>query len=383
MYSLTGFNNDLFARQLRMKKSVPALAFASACALLSGCTKTGTGGGTPPASHGPIRYPLPTGVAGPNAIAAGPNGGIWFVDSGNRAKPSAVGSMSTTGLVATVYFGGVQRGLSNDKIGYFGIATGPDGSLWFSEPLNGKIARITTSGAVTETNAAGSLPFKITAGPNNAMWYTLNGSSAIGEITTSVRPSATAFPIPSPRPAATANVQSIAAGSGDKLYFTDCGAQNGGLDGVGQVIVSGTAVRVVPEIAVPTQRSCPQGIVSTSDGSLWFLESSQANNIYKVARLVPASPFSHSTIVEFDMPANAGKLAFLAAASDGTLWTANNGTNPGSVTHVTQLPSSGSNAPPHFTTINAGQQPVPIVIGSDGTIWYGSPAVPALVKLVP
>ncbi|MBV8490540.1 MAG: hypothetical protein JO199_08425, partial [Candidatus Eremiobacteraeota bacterium] len=147
---------------------------------------------------------------------------MWFVTSGSSKHPSAVGAMTTTGAV-TAFIGGRHAGLTNDPIGYFGIAAGPDGNLWFSEPANATIARITPSGAVTETAAGGALPFKVTPGPRSSMWYTINGASAIGEITTAARPSVTVYAIPSPLPGATSNPQSIVAGTDGNLYFTDCG----------------------------------------------------------------------------------------------------------------------------------------------------------------
>src|ERR1700737_82313 len=54
------------------------------------------------------------------------------------------------------------------------IAAGPDGNLWFTE-LNDRIGRMTPLGVVTEFSAgisAGARPFKITAGPDGNLWFT-------------------------------------------------------------------------------------------------------------------------------------------------------------------------------------------------------------------
>ena len=69
------------------------------------------------------------------------------------------------------------------------ITTGPDGALWFTESYSGKIARISTSGSITEhalPNAEAS-PNIIVAGPNAALWFTEGGANNIGRITTDAR----------------------------------------------------------------------------------------------------------------------------------------------------------------------------------------------------
>src|SRR5690242_16724298 len=69
--------------------------------------------------------------------------------------------------------------------GPHGITTGPDGALWFIEG-GGKIARMTTTGAVKEYPIPGSagLLWALTAGPDGAMWFTGLDGHAIGRITT-------------------------------------------------------------------------------------------------------------------------------------------------------------------------------------------------------
>ena len=58
--------------------------------------------------------------------------------------------------------------------GPYGIVTGPDGALWFTEYFGNTIGRITTVGVVTEyaVSTADSEPTGITAGPDNALWFT-------------------------------------------------------------------------------------------------------------------------------------------------------------------------------------------------------------------
>src|SRR5579859_6190994 len=55
-----------------------------------------------------------------------------------------------------------------------GIAAGPDGALWFTEYVAGRIGRITAGGAVTEfpLPQAQSAPGSIATGPDGALWFT-------------------------------------------------------------------------------------------------------------------------------------------------------------------------------------------------------------------
>jgi hypothetical protein len=70
-----------------------------------------------------------------------------------------------------------------------GIAAGPDGNLWFTEPDANKIGRITPAGKVTEfpTGISSNASLgAITAGPDGNVWFTENpesGTGAIGRIT--------------------------------------------------------------------------------------------------------------------------------------------------------------------------------------------------------
>jgi len=55
-----------------------------------------------------------------------------------------------------------------------GIASGPDGALWFTEENTGKFARITTAGVITEyaLNNENVSPWMITTGPDGMLWFT-------------------------------------------------------------------------------------------------------------------------------------------------------------------------------------------------------------------
>jgi streptogramin lyase len=66
-----------------------------------------------------------------------------------------------------------------------GLAMGPDGNLWFTEPFGQGIGRMTPDGDFTIFPvASGEVPFRITAGPDGALWFSELFGNAVGRITT-------------------------------------------------------------------------------------------------------------------------------------------------------------------------------------------------------
>ncbi|KJK47913.1 DUF11 domain-containing protein, partial [Streptomyces sp. NRRL F-4428] len=65
-----------------------------------------------------------------------------------------------------------------------GIATGPDGNLWFTEQIGNAIGRITPEGEFARypLPVADSFPTRITAGPDGGMWFTEIAGDRIGRI---------------------------------------------------------------------------------------------------------------------------------------------------------------------------------------------------------
>ncbi len=96
----------------------------------------------------------------PDGIATGPDGALWFVG------PVSLWRITTSGTF---------------------IAAGPDGALWFT--AGSKMGRITTSGTINSfavpTPDPTGFPSGIAAGPDRGLWFTGSYHSKIGRITTS------------------------------------------------------------------------------------------------------------------------------------------------------------------------------------------------------
>jgi streptogramin lyase len=125
-------------------------------------------------------FALPDAGSETFGISAGPDGNVWFTEQGFTAATGATGGIGrSTPLGAITEF---PLPPSHLPARSNGIAAGPDGNLWFTEPA-GIIGQMTTSGALTEfvVPTPGSEPLGITAGPDGNLWFT-EATGAIGRI---------------------------------------------------------------------------------------------------------------------------------------------------------------------------------------------------------
>jgi virginiamycin B lyase len=216
-----------------------------------------------------------------------------------------------------------------------GLTVGPDGNLWFSQPLHNKITRATTAPAFTDYTVptANSGPFAITLGPDKNLWFTESSATAnkIGVVTTAGKFTEYAIPTPS------ANARAITAGPDGNVWFTE-------LDGhkIGRITPTGA----ITEFAVPSGGS-PGSIVGGPDGNLWFVEPGAVNAI---GRITPSGGIS-----EYVLPTVSSDPTGIAVGPDKNLWfTELSANNIGRITNLTgggnlQSSSPSAGAPPPMT----------------------------------
>ena len=77
----------------------------------------------------------------PYGITSGPDGSLWFTES--AAIANKIGKITTAGTVS-------EYSVPTPAASPVGIVTGPDGALWFTESAGNKIGRITIAGVFTE-----------------------------------------------------------------------------------------------------------------------------------------------------------------------------------------------------------------------------------------
>jgi streptogramin lyase len=254
----------------------------------------------------------------------------------------------------------------------FGITRGPDGNLWFTESLTGKIGRITPAGVITEFAAGitpGGQPLDITAGPDGNLWFT---EQSITETTERIGRITPAGVITEFAAGITPNFQprGITAGPDGNLWFTEESPPNGpiGLAGrIGRITPAG----VITEFAAGLTPNTDLNLITAGpDGNLWFGQSGNSAQVPgEIGRITPAG-----VITEFSAGLNA-EVAGITTGPDGNLWfTEDTFHEIGRITPagvVTQVAITSTGEPRFITT------------GPDGNLWFTEPGNGRIGRLTP
>jgi|GEM_PF-1163284 len=305
-----------------------ALSTAAITILPAGIFRAQTGGGTicPSDSFASVRA---YGMQRATALAAGPDGNLWFTDEYTDEIYRIGGAITNFSLLPP------KQGRS-----LLSITAGPDGNLWFTEAAANKIGKITPTGEITEfaLPTANSSPLIITAGPDGNVWFTEHSGNKIGRITPTG--TITEFPIPTP----SSFPQGIVTGPDGNLWFTERNSSK-----IGKITPTGT----ITEFPI-TGGNFPLRIATGPDGNLWFTEGA-AN---KIGRITPTG-----TITEFPVPTGNSHPMGITAGPDGNLWfTEYLGGKIGKITPtgtITEFPIPAANS-----------YPIEITTGSDGNLWF-------------
>src|SRR5437879_5830555 len=114
----------------------------------------------------------------PFGINTGSDGNLWFTEQDPKGASDSIGRITTAGT-AQLFKVPTSASLPG------AITAGPDGALWFVEVQAGQIGRSATDGTMSEfALAKGSSPQDITVGPNGNLWFTNASLNQIGQITT-------------------------------------------------------------------------------------------------------------------------------------------------------------------------------------------------------
>jgi hypothetical protein len=124
------------------------------------------------------QFPIPTPGSHPYGIVAGIDGRLYFTEAANK-----IGRITTSGTITEFPTPGSVP---------YGIVAGIDGNLYFADAV-GKIGRMTVSGIVTEfpVPTSTSFPQGVASGPDGAIWFTefnyppsaANASGKVGRMT--------------------------------------------------------------------------------------------------------------------------------------------------------------------------------------------------------
>jgi streptogramin lyase len=283
-------------------------------------------------------FPVPTANAGPYDITAGPDGNLWFTDP----VAGKIGVINPTTHAISEF----AVPTANERP--TGIAVGPDGNLWFTEYSLAKNAVYSaskigvinpTTHAISEfaTPTTNSGPTGIVAGPDGNLWFTEFAANKIGEINPTTH-AISEFAVPTAKKS-NPGPYDITAGPDGNLWFTE--------QQVGKIGEINPATHAISQYAAP---SGAIRITAGPDGNLWFTEG---NNIGMI------NPATHA-ISEFAATDADG----ISAGPDGNLWftEVQNGKigmlNPATQV-VTEYPIPYANA-----------YGIGITAGPDGNMWF-------------
>jgi virginiamycin B lyase len=315
-------------------------------------------------------FPIPTAKSTPIPITLGPDGALWFIEEAcsdfncdtNTAK---IARITTTGVIT-------EFPPSSDFLA--DIVTAPDGALWFPDDgCNGvpgcnpvtQVGRITTAGELS------ALPLPspvgnfggITVGPDGALWIT---DAMVGAAPSKIylihrftlSGANTTFTVPNGR---TDTDGKIIAGPDGALWFTEGhnSAQNGP-DEIGRITTAGA----ITQFPVPTQAALVADIAVGADGALWFTEA-LGNKIGRIT--------TSGAITEFLVPSSAAFPAGIVSGPDGALWFTEAACNQtgcpqGASAKIGRITLSG--AITEYSLPTPGSAPLSITAGPDGALWF-------------
>ncbi len=288
-----------------------------------------------------------TGVVHPEAITAGPDGNLWFVNAGAP-------------WIGRVTPGGEITRFTDTRIrGAAGIAAGPDGNLWFTNSGAGSIGRLTPAGGFTFFTAATVVgPTDIAAGPDGDLWFTNSTGNSIGRI--SVAGAITDYPL-APHPIFVPpgsykdHPSRITAGPDGNMWFLNGGEYNAKLGFIGASVGRITTDGTVSYFS--SGGGSPSAITTGPDGNVWVTQQSGS-----IVRLTPAG-----VLTSFTDPGIKAASA-IAAGPDGNLWFTNLGTDPDYLdASVGRITPAGVVTPYSGTGI---VMPRAITAGPDGNLWF-------------
>lgn len=330
---------------MRRILSIVVLFALGACAGHSSLPSTGTlvaaGSHVRPDKRGTVSLYLDTfGDATPAGVVAGPDGAMWFTDPGN----DAIGRITTDGTYTLQQTTGTEV----DP----GITVGPNNDLWFTQGLQeGGIGRITTSGKVTLLkDPGGAYTQEITTTADGTLWFTeINGTVAHRLKNGKIH----RFTVG----ASNAALEGIVEGPDHNLWIVESALGSHFSNHVYRLKPNG-------QVTPFTVGAGPESICVGRDGALWFTEESAS----AIGRLTTTGKFT-----EYTLPSPHIDPYGIAAGPDGALWF----TDSSDTGDIGRITTSGKFA---FYTVGSGFTSLSgIAAGPDGAMWFASGQSPSAI----
>ena len=270
-------------QRIRVRRMLPLTIIGTALAILAAGAAFLALRPSGPSAHF-VEYPIRKASQMPTAIAAGPDGSIWFSldlsDEIGRLHDGRIDFMST----------GIKA------VEPVGLAAAPDGSAWFTDNAAHAVSRVVGSGEVTRIplDTISVRLGRLAVGANGAVWF----AEATGYSITEIRDgNLIRHTYDSPR------------GGPYGVAVAPDGSAWASLQSGDQIIHIGTD-GAIKAFDLPNAASVPSDVAVGSDGAVWFLEY----RADAIGRLVG------DTIQEFPVGGKTVGLSGLAVAPDGAVW---------------------------------------------------------------
>ena len=274
-------------------------------------------------------------------ITTGPDGNLWFTDSGNNQ----IDRVTPQGQITQFTLPGT------DDPSPDGIVSGPDGNLWFTESGVDRIGRITPGGTITEfeTPTADSNPTGIAVGSDGNLWFVESGTNDIGKITTAGK--ITEYPTTNLDLSSTDNMMK---GSDGDVWFI--AADSDGNSEIARVTIAGKVT------AFPLSAS-PNDLTIGPDGNVWLASSGEIDKVS-----------ADGTVQSFTIPTGDDASA-ITTGPDGALWFALDGNN-----QIGRMTTAGTfseySLPEPGTTDGSTVSIGALTTGPDGNLWFTDDSTP-------
>jgi len=294
----------------------------------------------PPASPTITEYATTANL--PYGIVTGADGNLWFTEAGTPAISELNYKEATSGAPMTSYYTSYPVS-SQGFIQPIGDTLGPDGNVWFGDNCTSLVGKITTSGAISKYDSSFIGAITITPGLDGNVWFGDYNVSSIYGINTVTGGVSSPVTIPD-----AGSTQGVALGSDGSVWYADfCNDVIGRISG-------GTASSFSS-----TTTGAPLFMAAGSDGAMWFTEGSPVTNYI-------GSMTTGGTLTEYDLTTLVGgapNVNFITAGPDGALWFADAGNNK-----IGRITTAG--VATEYTVPSGGASPVGITVGPDGNIWF-------------
>lgn len=275
--------------------------------------------------------------AGGDALTAGPDGALWYGESfGNVHSPAInrLARITTSGVITEFPL----------PVPLNSMTSGPDGALWFTSQYDSGIWRSTTSGTMTvfnnfpDTNKVG-----IITGPDGALWFEtqtrgeqVSRYSIVRMTTSGVVTNQYAMP---------AGWFDITVGPDGAFWFTasPCDPCNS--------IYRMTTSGVLSSYLIPWPNAFPLGITAGADGAVWFVDA----NTSRVGRITTSG-----VITGYLTPTAQADPQHITLGPDGAVWFAEL-----TAAKIGRITPSGT-----ITEYDVPMFPRLIITGPDGALWF-------------